>query len=140
MLESPVIIPATLIAFADVLPPASAPRSVRAYVPGVPAPDELLLVKFPLDDSPHPVRTAAAATRIVAPRMPILSRVIKFGRDRPRAASGVLLGERNPGDCTGKPIFAALQNVFGDRYLNAGLGSTLAVGADPLTASKDSCK
>src|ERR1700692_4077941 len=84
LLESPVIIPATLIAFADVLPPASAPRSVRAYVPGVPAPDELLLVKFPLDDPPHPVRTAAAATRIVGPRMPILSRVIKFGRDRPR--------------------------------------------------------
>jgi 7,8-dihydropterin-6-yl-methyl-4-(beta-D-ribofuranosyl)aminobenzene 5'-phosphate synthase len=36
-----------------------------------------------------------------------------------------------PGHCTGEPTFAALQKVFGDRYLYAGLGTTLGVGATP---------
>jgi 7,8-dihydropterin-6-yl-methyl-4-(beta-D-ribofuranosyl)aminobenzene 5'-phosphate synthase len=36
-----------------------------------------------------------------------------------------------PGHCTGEPTFAALQKAFGDRYLYAGLGTTLAVGANP---------
>jgi 7,8-dihydropterin-6-yl-methyl-4-(beta-D-ribofuranosyl)aminobenzene 5'-phosphate synthase len=30
-----------------------------------------------------------------------------------------------PGHCTGEPAFTALQKVFGDRYLYAGLGTTL---------------
>lgn len=33
-----------------------------------------------------------------------------------------------PVHCTGEPAFEILQNVFGDRYLYAGLGSTLTVG------------
>jgi 7,8-dihydropterin-6-yl-methyl-4-(beta-D-ribofuranosyl)aminobenzene 5'-phosphate synthase len=36
-----------------------------------------------------------------------------------------------PGHCTGEPSFAALQKAFGDRYLYAGLGTTLGVGANP---------
>jgi 7,8-dihydropterin-6-yl-methyl-4-(beta-D-ribofuranosyl)aminobenzene 5'-phosphate synthase len=36
-----------------------------------------------------------------------------------------------PGHCTGEPTFAALQRAFGDRYLYAGLGTTLGVGANP---------
>src|ERR1700726_2029369 len=40
-----------------------------------------------------------------------------------------------PGHCTGEPTFTALQKVFGDRYLYAGLGSTLSVGANPRAAS-----
>src|SRR5580704_2489372 len=40
-----------------------------------------------------------------------------------------------PGHCTGEPTFAALQKVFGDRYLYAGLGTTLGVGANPRTES-----
>ena len=36
-----------------------------------------------------------------------------------------------PGHCTGEPTFAALQKAFGDRYLYAGLGTTLGVGANP---------
>ena len=36
-----------------------------------------------------------------------------------------------PGHCTGEPTFAALKNAFGDRYLYAGLGTTLGVGAIP---------
>ncbi len=40
-----------------------------------------------------------------------------------------------PGHCTGEPTFAALQKVFGDRYLYAGLGTTLGVGANPRPES-----
>jgi 7,8-dihydropterin-6-yl-methyl-4-(beta-D-ribofuranosyl)aminobenzene 5'-phosphate synthase len=36
-----------------------------------------------------------------------------------------------PGHCTGEPAFAALKNAFGDRYLFAGLGTTLALNASP---------
>jgi 7,8-dihydropterin-6-yl-methyl-4-(beta-D-ribofuranosyl)aminobenzene 5'-phosphate synthase len=36
-----------------------------------------------------------------------------------------------PGHCTGEPAFTALQKAFGDRYLYAGLGTTL-----PLTGSQ----
>jgi 7,8-dihydropterin-6-yl-methyl-4-(beta-D-ribofuranosyl)aminobenzene 5'-phosphate synthase len=40
-----------------------------------------------------------------------------------------------PGHCTGEPTFAALQRAFGDRYLYAGLGTTLGVGANPRVES-----
>jgi 7,8-dihydropterin-6-yl-methyl-4-(beta-D-ribofuranosyl)aminobenzene 5'-phosphate synthase len=40
-----------------------------------------------------------------------------------------------PGHCTGEPTFAALQKTFGDRYLYAGLGTTLDLGANPRVAS-----
>jgi 7,8-dihydropterin-6-yl-methyl-4-(beta-D-ribofuranosyl)aminobenzene 5'-phosphate synthase len=40
-----------------------------------------------------------------------------------------------PGHCTGEPTFAALQKAFGDRYLYAGLGTTLGVGAHPRVES-----
>ena len=33
-----------------------------------------------------------------------------------------------PGHCTGEPTFAALKRAFGDRYLYAGLGTTLSLG------------
>jgi len=36
-----------------------------------------------------------------------------------------------PGHCTGEPTFTALKKTFGDRYLYAGLGTTLAPGATP---------
>src|SRR3954468_14738968 len=34
-----------------------------------------------------------------------------------------------PGHCTGEPTFAALKQAFGDRYLYAGLGTALPLGA-----------
>jgi 7,8-dihydropterin-6-yl-methyl-4-(beta-D-ribofuranosyl)aminobenzene 5'-phosphate synthase len=40
-----------------------------------------------------------------------------------------------PGHCTGEPTFAALQRAFGDRYLYAGLGTTLSVDANSRAAS-----
>ena len=33
-----------------------------------------------------------------------------------------------PGHCTGEPTFGALKKAFGERYLYAGLGTTLALG------------
>jgi 7,8-dihydropterin-6-yl-methyl-4-(beta-D-ribofuranosyl)aminobenzene 5'-phosphate synthase len=32
-----------------------------------------------------------------------------------------------PGHCTGEPAFSALKKTFGDRYLYAGLGTTLSL-------------
>lgn len=34
-----------------------------------------------------------------------------------------------PGHCTGEPMFAALKNAFGDRYLYAGLGTSLPLAS-----------
>lgn len=44
-----------------------------------------------------------------------------------------------PGHCSGEPAFAALGTAFGDRYLYAGLGTRLDVGAKPraTTATMD---
>ena len=33
-----------------------------------------------------------------------------------------------PGHCTGEPTFAALKQAFGDRYLYAGVGTSLPLG------------
>jgi 7,8-dihydropterin-6-yl-methyl-4-(beta-D-ribofuranosyl)aminobenzene 5'-phosphate synthase len=40
-----------------------------------------------------------------------------------------------PGHCTGEPTFRVLQRTFGDKYLYAGLGTTLDLGANPRVAS-----
>ena len=42
-----------------------------------------------------------------------------------------------PGHCTGEPTFTALKKAFGDRYLYAGLGTTLALGVTPRSISGD---
>ena len=36
-----------------------------------------------------------------------------------------------PGHCTGEATFAALERAFGERYLYAGLGTTIVLGATP---------
>jgi 7,8-dihydropterin-6-yl-methyl-4-(beta-D-ribofuranosyl)aminobenzene 5'-phosphate synthase len=41
-----------------------------------------------------------------------------------------------PGHCTGEPTFAALKQAFGDRYLYAGLGTTLPLGANAGSAMR----
>jgi len=42
-----------------------------------------------------------------------------------------------PGHCTGEPTFAALRKAFGDRYLYAGLGTVLALGAKPRAVAEN---
>jgi 7,8-dihydropterin-6-yl-methyl-4-(beta-D-ribofuranosyl)aminobenzene 5'-phosphate synthase len=42
-----------------------------------------------------------------------------------------------PGHCTGEPMFAALRKAFGDHYLYAGLGSTIAFEQKPTAARRD---
>jgi len=41
-----------------------------------------------------------------------------------------------PGHCTGEPAFAALRKAFGDHYIYAGLGSTLASSASSHEVAK----
>jgi 7,8-dihydropterin-6-yl-methyl-4-(beta-D-ribofuranosyl)aminobenzene 5'-phosphate synthase len=36
-----------------------------------------------------------------------------------------------PGHCTGEPAFTALRKAFSDRYLYAGLGTTLSLSKLP---------
>lgn len=40
-----------------------------------------------------------------------------------------------PGHCTGEPAFEILQNTFGARYLYAGLGATITIGAQPMSSA-----
>jgi len=40
-----------------------------------------------------------------------------------------------PGHCTGEPTFTALKKAFTDRYLYAGLGTTVALGATPRSTA-----
>ncbi len=49
------------------------------------------------------------------------------------------IGYVAPGHCTGEPAFTALMQAFGDHYLYAGLGTVIALGAQPhLLASHSS--
>ena len=42
-----------------------------------------------------------------------------------------------PAHCTGEPMFAALKQAFGNKYLYAGLGTMLTLGPDVRSAARD---
>ena len=41
-----------------------------------------------------------------------------------------------PGHCTGEPTFAALKQAFGNRYIYAGVGTSLALGPNMGTGER----
>jgi 7,8-dihydropterin-6-yl-methyl-4-(beta-D-ribofuranosyl)aminobenzene 5'-phosphate synthase len=40
------------------------------------------------------------------------------------------------GHCTGEPTFAALKHAFGDHYIYAGVGTSLATGSDAAAGQR----
>jgi 7,8-dihydropterin-6-yl-methyl-4-(beta-D-ribofuranosyl)aminobenzene 5'-phosphate synthase len=42
-----------------------------------------------------------------------------------------------PAHCTGEPAFEILKDTFGDRYIYAGLGTTLGLGGSPIADADD---
>jgi 7,8-dihydropterin-6-yl-methyl-4-(beta-D-ribofuranosyl)aminobenzene 5'-phosphate synthase len=46
------------------------------------------------------------------------------------------VGNIAPGHCSGEPTFAALKKAFGDKYLYAGLGTSLTVGPSVSSDSR----
>jgi 7,8-dihydropterin-6-yl-methyl-4-(beta-D-ribofuranosyl)aminobenzene 5'-phosphate synthase len=42
-----------------------------------------------------------------------------------------------PAHCTGEPAFAILKKIFGDRYLYAGLGTTVALNFNPIAGAAE---
>jgi 7,8-dihydropterin-6-yl-methyl-4-(beta-D-ribofuranosyl)aminobenzene 5'-phosphate synthase len=77
---------------------------------------------------PH-VHVVAGGFHLVTAQDAVIEKVASSLRD------GYKVDFVAPGHCTGEPTFAALRNAFGERYLYAGLGTTLNVGADPRVAS-----
>src|SRR6267154_3494517 len=71
--------------------------------------------------NPH-IHFIAGGFHLVVAQDPAIAKVVTALRDTYKADYIA------PGHCTGEPTFAFLQKAFGDRYLYAGLGTTLAVG------------
>lgn len=42
-----------------------------------------------------------------------------------------------PSHCTGEPTFTALKKAYGDHYLYAGLGTSISLGANPLSLTRE---
>ena len=71
------------------------------------------------------IHLIAGGFHLVVSKDAEIEQVVATLRDTYRAAYVA------PGHCTGEPTFAALRRAFGERYLYAGLGTTLALGARP---------
>ena len=78
--------------------------------------------------NPH-IHFVAGGFHLVVAQDPVIDKVVNALHDTYK------VDYIAPGHCTGEPTFTALQKVFGARYLYAGLGSTLGVGANPRAAS-----
>jgi 7,8-dihydropterin-6-yl-methyl-4-(beta-D-ribofuranosyl)aminobenzene 5'-phosphate synthase len=78
--------------------------------------------------NPH-IHVIAGGFHLVVAQDPVIERVVAALHDTYK------VDYIAPGHCTGEPTFAALQKAFGDRYLYAGLGTTLGVGANPRSES-----
>lgn len=74
--------------------------------------------------NPH-IHFIAGGFHLVVAQDPAIAKVVTALRDTYR------VDYIAPGHCTGEPAFALLQKAFGGRYLYAGLGTTLDMGANP---------
>ena len=74
--------------------------------------------------NPH-VHLIAGGFHLVVAKDPDIQNIVLTLHDRFRVAYVA------PGHCTGEPTFTALKKAFGDRYLHAGLGTVLGLGATP---------
>ncbi len=73
---------------------------------------------------PH-IHFVAGGFHLVVAQDSVIDRVIAALHDTFK------VGYIAPGHCTGEPTFAAMQRVFGHRYLYAGLGTILEAGENP---------
>jgi 7,8-dihydropterin-6-yl-methyl-4-(beta-D-ribofuranosyl)aminobenzene 5'-phosphate synthase len=78
--------------------------------------------------NPH-IHFVAGGFHLVVAQDPAIAKVVSTLHDTDK------VDYIAPGHCTGEATFAALQKAFGDRYLYAGLGTTLGVGANPRADS-----
>ena len=75
------------------------------------------------------IHLIAGGFHLVVAKDPDIENIVMILRDKFKVAYVA------PGHCTGEPTFTALKKAFGDRYLYAGLGTALAIGATPRAIS-----
>jgi 7,8-dihydropterin-6-yl-methyl-4-(beta-D-ribofuranosyl)aminobenzene 5'-phosphate synthase len=73
---------------------------------------------------PH-IHMIVGGLHLVVTKDPEIQRIVSVLHDEDR------VDYLAPGHCTGEPAFAALQKAFGERYLYAGLGTTIAFDQTP---------
>ena len=84
------------------------------------------------------------ATTAISPRIHFIAGGFHLVVSSDTDIEKIVMGMRNkfkvdyvaPGHCTGEPAFTALKKAFGDRYLYAGLGTTLALGTTPTSGTR----
>jgi 7,8-dihydropterin-6-yl-methyl-4-(beta-D-ribofuranosyl)aminobenzene 5'-phosphate synthase len=76
------------------------------------------------------INLIAGGFHLVVARDPDIAAIIATLRDTYNVAFVA------PGHCTGEPTFNALKRAFGDRYLYAGLGTTLAFEGTPRAVAQ----
>ena len=77
-----------------------------------------------------PIHLVVGGTHLLPAKPDEISRIATLLRDEAKVAWIA------PAHCTGEPAFAILKESFGDRYLYAGLGSTLELGAKVTTRAE----
>lgn len=77
------------------------------------------------------IRLIAGGFHLVVAPDEAIAKVVAALKDRFRVEAIA------PGHCTGEPTFAALKKAFGDKYIYAGLGTSIALGAGADTRRGD---
>jgi 7,8-dihydropterin-6-yl-methyl-4-(beta-D-ribofuranosyl)aminobenzene 5'-phosphate synthase len=76
------------------------------------------------------IRLIAGGFHLVVAPDDVIAKVVNSLKDRFNVENIA------PGHCTGEPTFAALKKAFGDKYLYAGLGTSIPIGANAGSAVK----